>query len=243
VRRKTGTPFPNKIMQTPKIIAHRGVWKNSGLPQNSIAALKRSKELGCDGCELDVHLTADGVVVVNHDHDFYGTSIEESTYTALRSIKHPNGETIPTLEEFLAHAFLPLILEIKASAIDLQRSLELTKQTVAIVKKSTFKEPLRYISFSEEVLAKVLLEDSCATVFLLNGKLTPAQIKENGWQGLAYNTKVLRENPNWIAEAKQLELVTNVWTVNDVGNMRWFLDSGIDYIYTDEPENLLELRG
>jgi glycerophosphoryl diester phosphodiesterase len=228
-------------MQTPKIIAHRGVWKNSGLPQNSIAALKKSEELNCDGCELDVHLTADGVVVVNHDRDFYGTLIEESTYTQLCSIKHPNGEPIPTLEEFLSHASLPLILEIKASMIDLQRSLELTKQTVAIVKKSTFKESLSYISFSEDVLAKVLLEDSSATVFLLNGKLVPVQIKDNGWQGLAYNTMVLRENPNWIAEAKQLGLVTNVWTVNDVENMRWFLDSGIDFIYTDEPEMAMDL--
>ena len=232
---------PTIIMKNTKIIAHRGVWKNSGLPQNSIAALKKSKELNCDGCELDVHLTADGVVVVNHDHDFYGTSIEESTYTQLCSIKHPNGETIPALEGFLAHASIPLFLEIKASVIDLSRSLELTEQTVAIVKKSTFTESLSYISFSEAVLEKVLLEDPSATVFLLNGELTPEQIKENGWHGLAYNTKVLRENPQWIAEAKELDLVTNVWTVNDAENMRWFLDSGIDFIYTDEPEMAMDL--
>lgn len=228
-------------MQTPKIIAHRGAWKKSHLPQNSIAALKKSEELGCDGCELDAHLTADGVVVVNHDHDFYGTPIEESTYTELCSIKHPNGETIPTLDEFLSHASVPLVLEIKASLISVQRSLELTTQTVATVKKSTFKESLSYISFNKEILKKVLLEDSSATVFLLNGKLTPAQLKENGWHGLAYNTKVLRENPQWITEAQQLSLVTNVWTVNDAENMRWFLDSGIDFIYTDEPELLSEI--
>jgi len=241
VHRNAWRATPYNIMKNTKIIAHRGVWKNSGLPQNSIAALKKSEELGYDGCELDVHLTADGVVVVNHDRDFYGALIEESTYTKLCTIKHPNGETIPTLEEFLSHASLPLILEIKASAIDLQRSLELTKQTVAIVKESTFKDSLSYISFNEDVLRKVLLEDPSATVFLLNGELTPTQIKENGWHGLAYNTKVLRENPNWIAEAKQLGLVTNVWTVNDAENMRWFLDSGIDFIYTDEPEMVMDL--
>jgi glycerophosphoryl diester phosphodiesterase len=232
---------PPIIMQSPKIIAHRGAWKKSGLPQNSIAALKKSEESGCDGCELDVHLTADGVVVVNHDHDFHGTPIEESTYPELCSIKHSNGETIPTLEEFLSHASIPLFLEIKASLISVQRSLELTTQTVATVKKSTFKESLSYISFNEEILKKVLLEDSSATVFLLNGKLTPAQLKENVWHGLAYNTKVLRANPHWITEAQQLSLVTNVWTVNDVENMRWFLDSGIDFIYTDEPELLFKI--
>jgi glycerophosphoryl diester phosphodiesterase len=241
VDKRTFTTWKSNMQKT-KVIAHRGAWKKSGLPQNTISALKKAEELGCDGCELDVHLTADGVVVVNHDHDFYGTSIEEATYTELSSIKHPNGETIPTLEEFLSHASVPLVLEIKASVISVQRSLELTTQTLAAVKKSTFKEALRYISFDEEVLAKVLLEDSAAMVFLLNGKLTPAQLKEKGWHGLAYNTKVLRENPHWIAEAQALDLVTNVWTVNDADNMRWFIDSGIDFIYTDEPELLFKLQ-
>lgn len=228
-------------MSTSKIIAHRGAWKNSGLPQNSIAALKKAKELGCDGCELDVHLTADGVVVVNHDYDFYGTLIEESTYAQLCLIKHPNGETIPTLEEFLSNAFIPLALEIKASKVDVQRSLELTEQTVATVKKSTFNESLIYISFSEEVLAKVLLEDPSATILLLNGKLNPAQIKANGWHGLDYSTSVLHKNPQWIAEAQSLDLLTNVWTVNDAENMRWCLDAKVDFITTDEPEVLLNL--
>ena len=230
-------------MQTPQIIAHRGVWKNSDLPQNSIAALQKSKELNCDGCELDVHLTADGVVVVNHDHDFYGLPIEESTYTTLKAIKHLNGETIPTLEEFLAHASLPLFLEIKASRISMRRSLELAERVLAIVDKSTFTGTIHYISFLEEVLTKVLSQNPAATVSLLNGKLNPAQIKANGWQGFDYHVEVLRKNPQWISEARGLGLLSNVWTVNDAENMRYFLDSGIDFISTDEPEALIELRG
>jgi len=227
-------------MQTSKIIAHRGVWKNSGLPQNSIAALKKTEELGYYGCELDVHLTADNVVVVNHDADFYGLPIAQSTYTELCSIKHPNGEIIPTLEEFLAQATIPLFLEIKASVIDVQRSLELTTQTVETVNKSTFSEKVHYISFQEEVLSKVLLIDSSATVSLLNGKLTPAQIKANGWQGIVYRFDVYRNNPQWISEAKELGLVTSVWTVNDAENMQWFIDAEFDFIITDEPELLSE---
>lgn len=229
-------------MQTSKIIAHRGAWKKSGLPQNSIASLLKAQDLGCDGSELDVHLTADDIVVVNHDHDFYGIPIEDSTYTQLCSVKHPNGETIPTLAEFLPHASIPLFLEIKASVIDIQRSLELTAQTVAIVQKSTFSENVHYISFQEEVLSKVLSEDSSATVSLLNGRLSPAQIQANGWQGLDYHFDVLRKNPQWISEARELGLLTNVWTVNDAENMRWFLNAGVDFISTDEPELLIEIN-
>ena len=221
-----------------QIIAHRGAWRKSGLPQNSIASLLHAQKLGCDGSELDVHLTADGVVVVNHDHDVYGIPIEQSTYTQLCSVQHPNAETIPTLEEFLAHAEIPLFLEIKASTVSIQRSLELTEHTVAIIQKSTFQQPVHYISFQEEILQKVLLEDPAATVSLLNGKLNPTQINANGWQGLDYHFALLRQNPHWITEAKELGMMTNVWTVNDADNMRWFLDAGIDYISTDEPELL-----
>ncbi len=46
-------------------IAHRG---GAGLrPENTLPAFRHAIALGCDGAELDVQLTADGVVVVHHD--------------------------------------------------------------------------------------------------------------------------------------------------------------------------------
>lgn len=48
------------------IIAHRGA---SGLaPENTLAAVEVAIAAGADGIELDVHLTADGHVVVHHDY-------------------------------------------------------------------------------------------------------------------------------------------------------------------------------
>ena len=80
-----------------KIIAHRGAWKANGLPQNSIASLREAVRLGCEGSEFDVWMTADEVLVVNHDHDFQGMDIETSTYEQLLSKTLPIGEKIPTL--------------------------------------------------------------------------------------------------------------------------------------------------
>src|SRR5690242_20322910 len=46
-------------------IAHRG---GAGLrPENTLAAFANAVRLGCDGAELDVQLSADGVAVVHHD--------------------------------------------------------------------------------------------------------------------------------------------------------------------------------
>ena len=47
-------------------LAHRGDWRRA--PENSLAALVAATALpGCDGVELDVRLSADGVPVVLHD--------------------------------------------------------------------------------------------------------------------------------------------------------------------------------
>ena len=46
-------------------IAHRG--GAAMRPENTMAAFSHAIALGCDGAEMDVHLSADGVVVVHHD--------------------------------------------------------------------------------------------------------------------------------------------------------------------------------
>lgn len=54
------------VMAEPAIIAHRGA---SGLaPENTLPAFAKAIEAGADGIELDLHLTADGAVVVHHDY-------------------------------------------------------------------------------------------------------------------------------------------------------------------------------
>jgi glycerophosphoryl diester phosphodiesterase len=48
-------------------IAHRG---GGGLrPENTLAAFAHAIALGCDGAELDVQLSADGIAVVHHDFE------------------------------------------------------------------------------------------------------------------------------------------------------------------------------
>jgi glycerophosphoryl diester phosphodiesterase len=46
-------------------IAHRG---GAGLrPENTLAAFRHAIAMGCDGAELDIQLSADGIAVVHHD--------------------------------------------------------------------------------------------------------------------------------------------------------------------------------
>ena len=64
-------------------------------------------------------MTADSMLVINHDHTLQGLDIETSTYPALLEKSLSNGEKIPTLENYLlaglGQTATKLIAEIKPS--------------------------------------------------------------------------------------------------------------------------------
>ena len=62
-----------------KVIAHRGAWKNTNVPENSIAALNHAVSMGCEGSEFDVHMSADSLPLINHDPSIQGVSIAKTT--------------------------------------------------------------------------------------------------------------------------------------------------------------------
>lgn len=230
-----------------KVIAHRGAWKKNELPQNSIASLREAIRLGCEGSEFDVWMTADEVLVINHDVDFQGLDIEHETYDTLLSKKLPNGEKIPTLEEYLREGMkqkkTKLILEFKPSEISTERSERVGELAVLTVQKLQAQDWVEYITFSYEGGLNAIATDPTAKVAYLTGDKSPAELKEAGFYGFDYNFRILQLKPNWIEEARQLGLTTNSWTVNDPEVMQFLLDKKIDFITTDEPETLLKMVG
>lgn len=228
-----------------EVIAHRGAWKTDGIPQNSIASLHRAIELGSAGTEFDVHLTKDNILVVNHDADFYGIDIATSTYAELLAKKHPNGESIPTAEDYLREGMkqrnTKLIFELKSSNLGVERTLESADLAVQLVKELGADEWVEYILFSYDGAKRVIELDPQAKVYYLNGDITPAQAKQDGFYGLDYHFQLYRKNPTWIKEAHDLGLVVNAWTVNTSEEMNHLLDQDVEFITTDEPALLLDV--
>ncbi|MAK62160.1 MAG: hypothetical protein CMK09_14410 [Ponticaulis sp.] len=98
--------------------AHRGLW-NADRPENSASAFKAAAAHGL-GAECDVHLTADGEVVVHHDFTLqrmFGDTraLRDVALDDLRSITFSRPhETIPTLTEIVdVMGDLPLLIELK----------------------------------------------------------------------------------------------------------------------------------
>ena len=84
----------------PLIFAHRGGCALG--PENTVKAFDRGIATGADGLELDVHLSADGVVVVHHDDTLDRTTngtgpIAARTAAELSRVDAGEGETIPEI--------------------------------------------------------------------------------------------------------------------------------------------------
>lgn len=226
-----------------KVIAHRGAFKNTSLPENSIASLKAAIALGCGGSEFDIHMTSDEVLVVNHDDKFLGIDIETSTYQQLLEKSLSNGEKIPTLEAYLKTGYAQrntnMIAEIKTSVISKERSLHLANKVVNMVKQFNGQAQTVYIAFDYDVCKKVRELDALAPVQYLGGNVSAAQLKADQLDA-DYHYNVFVKNKNWITEAQKLGVATNAWTVNDEKIMDELLAQGIDFITTNEPELLLQ---
>ncbi|MBC3538598.1 glycerophosphodiester phosphodiesterase [Rufibacter sediminis] len=227
-----------------RVIAHRGAWKNTGATENSIGALQHAIRLGCAGSEFDVHMSADSMLFVHHDHEVNGLHLEKSPAAQLAQVKLANGELMPTLAAYLQEGQKQnktrLILEIKPSAISKERGQALASKVVAMVQQYKAQGWVDYISFDYDILKKVQELEPSANISYLNGEKAPSLLANDKMYGLDYHQSVLQKNPHWIPEAHQLGLTVNVWTVNTPEMMDWLLERKADFITTNEPELLLE---
>lgn len=225
-------------MAQTQVVAHRGYWTIDGSAQNSLASLFKADSIGCYGSEFDVWLTKDNKLVVHHDANVKDKIIETSNYEELLRYPLANGETVPTVEQYLAlgkKLKTQLVCEIKPHQ-DVARTLKCVEMTLAAVKKYKLTKRTTYITFSLPAMVKLISEVPKGTeVYYLNGELTPAQLKEMGAAGLDYSWGAIKGHWDWIAWAHQLGLKVNIWTVNDAAQMKELVDAKVDYITTNEP--------
>jgi len=106
---------PVRDAESPRrmiVIAHRGA--HADAPENTLAALRKAAELGCDYAEMDVRQTKDGELVLMHDSTVDRTTngsgeISAMTLEEVRRLrvgpkndKRAEQEMVPTFDEAIA---------------------------------------------------------------------------------------------------------------------------------------------
>ncbi|MBR0433293.1 MAG: glycerophosphodiester phosphodiesterase [Bacteroidaceae bacterium] len=221
------------------IIAHRGYWRTAGSSQNSRVSLQKAQDLDLFGSEIDVWLTTDGVVMVNHDNKYDGVVLEKSTSDVCRQLVLSNGEFMPTLPELLEliatrPSGTKLIIEVKPHSTP-ERDRAAADSAMALVRRYGLEREVEYISFSLHACNRLVQNDAKAKVAYLNGDKAPAELHALGHAGIDYHVNAFRKHPEWVAEAHALGMYVNVWTVDDEASIQEMIRLGVDYITTNEP--------
>lgn len=231
------------------VIAHRGAWKETGVPQNSLASFKAAAEMGCHGSECDVWLSADDSLVIYHDAKRDGKRIDSMTYDEVVSVKLENGEKIPTLREYIKvsreYPRTKLVIDLKTSKLPgrTERMVELVHQLVSEMDYEDHVEYLIGYLPAYEVLKK-LSDRPVAYLGHYRKQLPemhPDSIAAYGFKYLDYHYAHYLNNPEWVQTFKRSGIHLNAWTVNEEELMRNLLDQGFDYLTTDHPSLLLSI--
>lgn len=254
----------------PYLVAHRG---GAGLaPENTLAAFDRAHALGADVVELDVRLTADGVVVVFHDETtdritgapgtVEGRSLAElaaldagHSFTADGGATFPwrgRGLAVPTLAEVLdRHPGMLFNVEAKSSDPALAAALATVLRAGGRLDRTC----LGSADDEQGERLRELLPGAChflpsraATCHVLaahaGGDVTGCPA---GWDVAELPLRT-DEGLQVVDEATvrwfhRLGMPVHVWTVDEEPDMRMLLDLGVDGIMSDRPDRLRRVLG
>lgn len=223
-----------KVLSRPKIVAHRGFHKQCD--ENSIAALQAAQQAGFDAVELDVWLTADGRLVVNHDGKWNGKTVQSSSYDELAGI--PTFESFIT--ESLKHTDTKLVIEVKEHSTP-AKDEECTEKMLKMVNDMGYAPYAEYISFSLPVCNQIASSQKDAIVGYLRSTTNLQGLKDSGIMCADFGYEYLFNNKTIITSAHDLGMVVNAWTVNSGNDMKKAIGLGVDYITTDNPDDLKEI--
>ena len=230
------------------IVAHRGFWncEEAGYARNSLAALRCAQEAGFWGSEFDVNMTADDTLIVFHDGKIDGKLIEDYPFAEFKSHRLENGESIPTLDQYLEQGKLypetMLVYELKPHSSP-EVEDRFVRLTIESLEKHGLLDPKRvmFISFSIhicEVLAQKLPD---FRVQFLGSSKSPDEVADLGISGVDYNHGVFKIHKKWYKKARKRGLSVNTWTVNNKKTMKKMFKMGVDMLTTDNPLEAREI--
>ncbi|WP_127588025.1 glycerophosphodiester phosphodiesterase [Paenibacillus koleovorans] len=233
------------------IIAHRGAMGEA--PENTLAAFRLGLEQGANAFELDIHMSADGEIIVCHDETVNRTTdgkgtIRSMTVAQLQKLDagrwyHERfaGERLPLLEEVfdLVPTDFVINVEIKDCA-----DHQLEPRLLELLKRTGRMESVVISSFDHKSLYNLKkLEPAIKVGLLYNSNLVSHLRGASAAQMPVYSLHphFKHIDPEDIQELIQNGYQVYPWTVNSESDLRSVMHTGASGIITNFPARLKQL--
>ncbi|MBU3058461.1 glycerophosphodiester phosphodiesterase [Pseudomonas indica] len=227
------------------IYGHRGA--KGEAPENTLASFQKCLEHGVRRCELDLHLSRDGELMVIHDPTLkrttgrHGKVVQHSAEELVGYDARQGGPgwvhpcPIPRLSELFEKCdFEHWQLEVKSASR--VRAARTVLAIQALAERYGLLDKVTVTSSSREVLRALnrLTPQLSRGLVAEYAWLDPLKVaKHNGCELLALNWTLC--TPERLEKAQKQGLHVSVWTVNEPALMRRLADFGVDSLITDFP--------
>ncbi|MBA1392581.1 glycerophosphodiester phosphodiesterase, partial [Lactobacillus sp. XV13L] len=226
------------------VVGHRG--DPSKYPEETIQSDDSAFKSGADYVELDLHLSADGVLVVSHDDDLFRVVhthaiVSQNTWQALSQLTYDNGEHVMSLDQLFKHyrnrPQAKFILETKVDHA-LEPSYELEDKTAASIKKNHMEKRIIIHSFSAASLFyfRKIMPD--AYLILIVGSLKRINFSDLPQVNAVNVSSDLILNHSWLIHwLHLLNKQVFVWAeMNESPALwHWLINKNIDGVVTNFP--------
>jgi glycerophosphoryl diester phosphodiesterase len=242
-----------KLDSPTRVIAHRGF--SGHAPENTLVAIRQAIEVGADMVEIDVTVTSDGHVILLHDETLDRTTDgqglpTEKTLDEIRRLDAGSwfgpdyaGEKIPTLSEALETVKDRILINIEIKSEALEHGV--VPKVAALIVEHGMLDRVVVSSFSPEALRLMKITDPAViTATLFNKELhtdrDPLEIiMEVGSHG--FNISGKRLTAEMVERCHKHGIPVAVYTVNEPSEMRRLMELGVDAVFTNHPDLMLEV--
>ena len=223
------------------VIGHRGAM---GLaPENTLLSFRKALELGVDGIEFDVQNIA-GELLVFHDETLERTTngkgfLLDHAPQELRQLDAGQGERIPTLAEVIELIGDQAFINIELKGLD---TASLVMDLVKLLDKKRFKKDQFIISsyhFSELYLTHELDPEIRIGVIADEQPVIALDFADEVDAYSFHPSFSILDQP-LVEDAHAAGMRVYVHTVNDLEKIQRSIDMGVDGVFTDYPDRVLE---
>lgn len=234
-------------------IAHRGA--SGVLPENTRHSFVKALDLGAQAIELDVQLTRDEVPVIIHDETLDRTTngsgrVCDTDFTTIAELDAGSwfgasfqGVEVPTLEEVLRLIGGRALINIELKP-DAERVHTLVKHVVTTVARLDCFDHVVFSSFERAALKRIRNLAPGARLGVLCGA-------DDVEDAISFARMVRASNLHPHVRAVDSGLIETAhacgwrvwtWTANEPGEIALLAAMGVDGIFTDYPDRVVQLN-